>query len=578
MGCSCVKQAAPIRTLNAYRADEPTTPTPHPAAADLGEQPPTAPESSVAWSPGKVVDTAGSPGSVPNKRTADPRTSDAASTTNGEALEVPPPKVVHHEEVLTADGGVKKKIVIEGQGSETPPDGSVVTLEYVGLLEDGTQFESTREFGEPLRFRIGGTEVVPGLEIGVMQMRKGEQAVLRCAADYAYGHAGVAGKVPGGANIVLVVDLKSWYVPAEPPSGCTSPEPRPRDEESDSHGPPSSSDRSHHSDDHGTPLTIDAGVRKVVVQAGFGPVIPEGAVAIVHYVSLLEDGVKLESTYEGAGDPVHLPEDDDSGVPKGVCIGARTMRKNEQAMLRCAPAYAYPKLYGDVPITLFVVDLVGWEGAGGTPKSSGPDAGPGARRDSADSDPGPTPKAAKPGPARAEVSGPSEDLTVTPEHFQTTDAAEQQTAEGEDPEPEPEPAAAPPQQPSPRQDEVEDTFGTSCTDSALHARVQKASPVRGPAEGAEDEAAVDSDDEFANSLLKSDAMMNHPDGANGPRGSHDPVAEVEPASPIEIPIANALLSVDENTLSPLSDADIVRRVADSLEASPRHGTELDRST
>lgn len=29
--------------------------------------------------------------------------------------------------------------------------------------------------------------------------------------------------------------------------------------------------------------------------------------------------------------------------------------------------------------------------------------------------------------------------------------------------------------------------------------VQKASPVRGPAEGAEDEAAVDSDDEFANS-------------------------------------------------------------------------------
>ncbi len=53
------------------------------------------------------------------------------------------------------DGGVIKVIKREGSGDETPNEGATVYVHYVGTLEDGTQFDSSRDRGKPFDFPLG---------------------------------------------------------------------------------------------------------------------------------------------------------------------------------------------------------------------------------------------------------------------------------------------------------------------------------------------------------------------------------------------------------------------------------------
>ena len=55
----------------------------------------------------------------------------------------------------TQDGGVLKKILVEGVGEEKPTPGDKVSVHYVGTLEDGTEFDSSRNRGEKFEFELG---------------------------------------------------------------------------------------------------------------------------------------------------------------------------------------------------------------------------------------------------------------------------------------------------------------------------------------------------------------------------------------------------------------------------------------
>jgi len=68
----------------------------------------------------------------------------------------------------------------------TATTGNTVKVHYTGVLDDGTQFDSS--FGrDPLEFTLGEGSVIPGFEEAVLGMAVGESKSVTIPAHEAYG-------------------------------------------------------------------------------------------------------------------------------------------------------------------------------------------------------------------------------------------------------------------------------------------------------------------------------------------------------------------------------------------------------
>ena len=56
---------------------------------------------------------------------------------------------------LEQDGGVIKQILRDGQGEDRPCTGDTVSVHYVGCLDDGTEFDSSRSREQLFTFELG---------------------------------------------------------------------------------------------------------------------------------------------------------------------------------------------------------------------------------------------------------------------------------------------------------------------------------------------------------------------------------------------------------------------------------------
>ena len=68
-----------------------------------------------------------------------------------------------------------------------------MTAHYVGRLENGVKFDSSRDRGEPFSFSLGQGEVIKCWDDAFATMSKGERALVTCSASYAYGERGIPG-------------------------------------------------------------------------------------------------------------------------------------------------------------------------------------------------------------------------------------------------------------------------------------------------------------------------------------------------------------------------------------------------
>jgi peptide-methionine (S)-S-oxide reductase len=66
-------------------------------------------------------------------------------------------------------------------------DGDIVELHYVGTLDDGSVFDSSRERGAPFSFTVGAPGVISGFDTAVRGMQVGEVNSSRMEAADAYG-------------------------------------------------------------------------------------------------------------------------------------------------------------------------------------------------------------------------------------------------------------------------------------------------------------------------------------------------------------------------------------------------------
>lgn len=99
--------------------------------------------------------------------------------------------------------GVQINSISPGDGKTFPKKGDTVTIHYVGTLETGKKFDSSRDRGSPFKTPIGIGRVIRGWDEGVPQLSLGEKAVLTITGDYAYGDRGFPGLIPPNATLIV---------------------------------------------------------------------------------------------------------------------------------------------------------------------------------------------------------------------------------------------------------------------------------------------------------------------------------------------------------------------------------------
>jgi peptidylprolyl isomerase len=126
--------------------------------------------------------------------------SETASSGEKPTVEVPegePPTELQIEDLEPGDGAEAK-------------DGDQVSVQYVGVdFENGEEFDSSYDTGQPFDFELGGGSVIPGWDEGVVGMKEGGRRQLVIPPDLAYGEAGQPPDIGPNATLVFVIDLVS---------------------------------------------------------------------------------------------------------------------------------------------------------------------------------------------------------------------------------------------------------------------------------------------------------------------------------------------------------------------------------
>jgi peptidylprolyl isomerase len=110
------------------------------------------------------------------------------------------------ENVQSTPSGLQYAIDQPGTGAQ-PQAGQTVTVHYTGWLTDGTQFDSSRDRGEPFEFVLGQGDVIQGWDEGVADMKIGEKRTLVIPPALGYGEQGASGAIPPNATLVFKVEL-----------------------------------------------------------------------------------------------------------------------------------------------------------------------------------------------------------------------------------------------------------------------------------------------------------------------------------------------------------------------------------
>jgi peptidylprolyl isomerase len=107
---------------------------------------------------------------------------------------------------VTTPSGLKYVELVEGTGV-IPQAGQTIDVHYVGTLENGTKFDSSRDRGTPFSFKIGKGQVIKGWDEGLSTMKVGGRRTLTIPPDLGYGERGAGGVIPPNATLIFDVEL-----------------------------------------------------------------------------------------------------------------------------------------------------------------------------------------------------------------------------------------------------------------------------------------------------------------------------------------------------------------------------------
>ena len=85
--------------------------------------------------------------------------------------------------------------------------GALITTQYRGFLEDGSEFDSSYARGKAFQCVIGTGRVIKGWDQGLMGMKVGGKRTLVVPAHLAYAERGMGARVPPHANLRFEIEL-----------------------------------------------------------------------------------------------------------------------------------------------------------------------------------------------------------------------------------------------------------------------------------------------------------------------------------------------------------------------------------
>lgn len=214
-------------------------------------------------------------------------------------------------DMTTTSSGLQYAVTEAGDG-KTPEAGQLVQVHYTGKLADGTIFDSSYEYGEPIAFPLGQGFVIPGWDEGISQLAVGSQAKLVIPPELAYGQVGAPGVIPPNATLYFDVELLD-ILPGSPEA------------------PAEVADSSF--------VTTDSGLQYADLTEGSGLIPAAGQIVSIHYTGWLEDGTKFDSSMD-RGMPFVFPIGEDYIIP-GLDEGLSSMKVGGKRQLIVPAALAY---------------------------------------------------------------------------------------------------------------------------------------------------------------------------------------------------------------------------------------------
>ncbi len=101
--------------------------------------------------------------------------------------------------------GIYYKTTKEGSGDKTGKRKNV-SVHYKGYLITGAVFDESKDRG-PLSFLTAGGQMIPGFDIMVQDMKKGEKRTIVLPPALAYGEQGYPGVIPPNAYLAFDIEL-----------------------------------------------------------------------------------------------------------------------------------------------------------------------------------------------------------------------------------------------------------------------------------------------------------------------------------------------------------------------------------
>ena len=104
-------------------------------------------------------------------------------------------------------GQLRAEIVQPGEEGEITKNGDKLTVHYIGILEDGTKFDSSVDRGRPFQVTLGAGQVIQGWDLGLVGMKKNEVRRLFIPSQLGYGEQGSGEIIPPNSNLIFEVQL-----------------------------------------------------------------------------------------------------------------------------------------------------------------------------------------------------------------------------------------------------------------------------------------------------------------------------------------------------------------------------------